>query len=105
MLLEKRREELEEKKKLNKNSIHRVSSQDSKVLRYLKEKPRYQKMEKDFNETLESEGLLKKKKILASLRDLHQPINMREIEEEQDKYVKMIQENNEKKKQELMEKI
>lgn len=104
-ILQKRKDELEKRKREKKNSISNYSTQDEKMLQYLKQKPRYKKMEEDFTENIESEGLLKKKRILASLRDLHQPLNMREIEEEQEKYVDIIRQNNERKKQELIEKL
>lgn len=103
--LKRRQEVLEERSKVRSNSINKMNSQDTKIFQYLKEKPRYQKMEDEFNSKIEFSGLEKKKRILASLRDLHQPLNMKKIEEEQDKYVDIIRQNKEKKKQELIDRF
>jgi hypothetical protein len=62
-------------------------------------------MEEEYHDKIEFSGLEKKKRILASLRDLHQPLNMEKIEEEQKKYGDIIKQKNEQKKLELIQKL
>jgi hypothetical protein len=62
-------------------------------------------MEEDYKEKIEFSGLERKKKVLASLRDLHQPLNMELIENEQKKYEEIINQNKEQRKQEMLQKL
>lgn len=102
----KKLQELQEKRK-------KAEEDKQKQLLQMKEyakkfdinKPRYKEMEEKYNEKIEFSALDRKKKVLASLRDLHQPLNMEAIEEEQKKYEEIVKQNNEKKREELMQKL
>ena len=73
--------------------------------KYTSKKPRYQEIEEKYNSKTEFTYLEKKKQMLASLRDLHQPLNMELIEQEQKKYEEIVREKNAKKRQELIQKL
>jgi hypothetical protein len=59
-------------------------------------------MEEEHNK-VEFTGLEKRKRILASMRDLHQPLNMENILEDHKKYADIVTQRNEQHKQDLMQ--
>lgn len=110
-MIEERRKKNEEDKE---RQLQQMKEYQKKFIRYshpptcltlYSKKPRYKEMEDAFDKKVEFTGLEKRKRVLASLRDLHQPLNMERIENEQKKYEEIIREKNQQKKQELIDKM
>ena len=106
LLRAKKLQEIEEKrKKAEEDKQKQLFQMKEYAKKFDLKNPRYKEMEEKYNEKIEFSALDRKKKVLASLRDLHQPLNMEAIEEEQKKYEEIVKQNNEKKREELMQKL
>jgi hypothetical protein len=106
LLKQKKLEEIDERrKKQEETRLKQNLDMKDYNKKYNSKKPRYVEIQEEYQEKTTFTHLEKKKRMLASLRDLHQPLNMERIEEEQKKYEEIIRENNAKKRQELIEKL
>jgi hypothetical protein len=76
---------------------------DKEVVKILKSKPLYVEIDEKFKNSVESENLQKKKQVLASLRNLYQPLDFRKIEEEQREKEDKIKEKQEERRRQLLE--
>lgn len=105
-LKEQKLKEIEDKRRKIEEAKEKQSLQTKEYLKkYNVNKPRYIELEERYNENNRLSYLEQKKRMLASVRDLHQPLNMERIEQEQAKYEEIIRENNAKKRQELIQKL
>lgn len=69
----------------------------------MQRKPLYETLNEQYNKSIESDHLLRKKEVLASLRDLYKPIDFKKIEEEQKQKEDLVKEKNEEKRKQLLE--
>lgn len=96
--------ELQEKaKEIKMQKAKENKKHDKEVVKILKSKPLYVEIDEKFRNSIESENLQKKKQVLASLRNLYQPLDFKKIEEEQREKEDMIKEKQEERRKQLIE--
>lgn len=102
---EKKEELMKKKKEQVKGRAKERILREKELRAVMKKKPKFEEINDNFNSTLETNTLQKKKQALATLRKFHQPIDFRQVEEEQLKKEMQLRERNDQYRLKLAEKI
>jgi len=102
---EKRKASIKKKEEEMKERAKQRMLREKEYREVLKKKPKYEEINENFNSTLEMSVLEKKKQALASLRNLHKPIDFKKVEEEQLKKERELKERNDEYRLKLAERI
>lgn len=100
---EKAKEIKERAKQMQEQRRKEKRENDMQLIKILKQKPLYEELDEKFRISIKSENLEKKKQVLASLRDLYKPLDIRKIEQEQLEKEEKNKEKNEDRRRELAE--